>query len=305
MKAASIDLGTNTFRLLAVEKGEGCHSIKVLVQKRAIVRMGEGLATTGMISPQARNRAFKVLEDFRDTLKDLGIERCFPVATSVFREARNAEEFLVEASRILGCPIRVISGEEEARLTLLGGLWDLEIESGILFDIGGGSTEFILFSRRSPLKLVSTPLGVVKLTEAMIHHDPPTPREVERIRAQIRKELKEVTGVLGSRAENLVGTAGTVTTLAAIDLELSIYDHQKVHGHRLTRDRIEDLLKIFLSLSRKERLKIKGMEEGREDLIIPGTLITLETMENWGQKELVVSDLGLREGALIDGLGCR
>jgi len=305
MKAASIDLGTNTFRLLAIEKGEDRHSIEILAQEREVVRMGEGLASTGKIAPQARERALKVLGKFRKTLKSHGIERALAVATSVFREAENAEEFLQEAAKVLGSPIKVISGEEEARLTLLGGLWGLDVEEGLLFDIGGGSTEFILFAHRTPLKLLSTPLGVVKLTEAMIHHDPPTTLELKMLRERIREEVNKAAQSLGARPPSLIGTAGTVTTLAAIDLGLVIYDHSKVHGHRLTRKGVEEMLNMFLSLSREERLRLKGMEKGREDLIIPGTLITLEVMETWRKEELIVSDLGLREGALMYGLGCR
>lgn len=304
MKAASIDLGTNTFRLLAIEK-RGNSTVRVLDQMRRVVRLGEGLANTKEISPQARERALAVLREFRSSLEGKGVEQVFAVATSVFREAQNAQPFLREASRVLGTPIRVISGEEEARLTLLGGLWSLEAREGVLFDIGGGSTEFIRFVHSTPRKLVSTPMGVVKLTETFLHHDPPTSQEVEALKGAVKEEMERVLHTLGPVAPTLIGTAGTVTTLAAIDLGLSIYHHSKVHGHLLTRRRIEELLQAFLATTREERLRMKGMEEGREDLIIPGTIITLQAMGAWEKEELIVSDLGLREGVLLDGLGCR
>ncbi len=306
MKAASIDLGTNTFRLLAIQVDKNSSPIlTILYQDRKIVRMGEGLAATGKVTPQAQERALAALKDFKKALEEHGIDRIFVAATSVFREAQNAQTFLEKAREVLGVPIQVVSGEEEARLTLLGGLWNLKVQEGILFDIGGGSTEFIRFRERKPVNLISTPLGVVKLTESLLHHDPPTPQEMETLERVVTIEVKKVAETLGNHPLTLVGTAGTVTTLAAIDIGLSIYDHSKVHGHVLTRGRIEEMLKTFLVSTREERLKMKGMERGREDLIIPGTIITLKTMEVWDQKGLVVSDLGLREGVLLDGLGCR
>jgi len=305
MKAASIDMGTNTFRLLAVQVDKNPPTIKILHQDRRVVRMGEGLASTGKMTPQAQGRALAVLKDFRKALEEHGIDQVFAVATSVFREAQNAQTFLDRAQEVLGVPIRVVSGEEEARLTLLGGLWNLEVRNGVLFDIGGGSTEFIRFQERKPINLISTPLGVVKLTETLLHHDPPTPQEMRTLERMVGVEVERVAEALGNHSFTLIGTAGTVTTLAAIDIGLSIYDHDEIHGHVLTRERIEEMLKTFLACTREERLKMKGMEKGREDLIIPGTVITLKAMEVWDQKRLVVSDLGLREGALLDGLGCR
>jgi len=304
MRAASVDLGTNTFRLLVVDYDGECQGIRPLHEERRVVRMGEGLAQQGGIVPQAQERALKALKAFRETLETLGVEKVVAVATSVFREAFNAHPFLLRAQEALGAPIKVISGEEEARLTLKGALLGLDLFKGVLFDIGGGSTEYIRFQDHTLLKVISTSLGVVKLTETFLFHDPPTQEEMRMLWAQVKKEMEEVGERLGKDPWPLVGTAGTVTTLAAIDMGLSIYQHEKVHGYTLGKVRIEGMLSDFLSLTRGERLKMPGLEEGREDLIIPGTVITLATMELWNQEVLRVSDLGLREGVLLDALGC-
>jgi len=304
MRVASVDLGTNTFRLLVVDYGGKCQEIRPLHEERRVVRMGEGLAQKGRIVSQAQERALKALEDFRDTLETLKVEKVVAVATSVFREASNAQPFLLRAQEVLGAPIKVISGEEEARLTLKGALLGLDVLKGVLFDIGGGSTEYIRFQDHTPLKIISTSLGVVKLTETFLLHDPPTQEEMRMLWAYVRKEMEKVGERLGKDPWPLLGTAGTVTTLAAIDMGLSVYQHEKVHGYTLRKVRIEEMLSDFLSLTRHERLRMPGLEEGREDLIIPGTVITLATMELWNQEVLRVSDLGLREGVLLDALGC-
>lgn len=304
MRIASVDLGTNTFRLLVVNYDGECRGIRPLHEERRVVRMGEGLAQQGRMMPQAQERALGALKAFRDTLETLGVQRAVAVATSVFREASNAYPFLLKAQEVLGVPIKVISGADEARLTLKGALLGLDLSEGVLFDIGGGSTEYIRFQDHVPLEAISTPLGVVKLTESLLFNDPPTQEELRVLWVRVKREIEGVKGHLGGDPWPLVGTAGTVTTLAAIDMGLSIYQHEKVHGYVLGKGRIEEMLYTFLSMSRDERLEISGLEEGREDLIIPGTVITLATMELWGHEVLKVSDLGLREGVLLDALGC-
>ncbi len=303
MRAASVDLGTNTFRLLVAEYNDGREGIHILREERQVVRMGEGLAVYGEMAPQAQERALKALQQFSEILRGLGVERVWAVATSVFREAGNARTFLRRASDVLGFPIEVISGEEEAEFTLKGALMGLGLSEGILFDIGGGSTEYIRFQDRTPMSILSTDLGVVKLTETFLLNDPPTMGEMEDLWAHVRRGMEVVEMRLGEEVWPLVGTAGTVTTLAAIDMGLTVYQHEKVHGYLLEKRKMELMLSLFLSRTRHERLEIPGLEEGREDLIIPGTVITLATMDIWGQEALTVSDLGLREGVLLDGLG--
>jgi exopolyphosphatase/guanosine-5'-triphosphate,3'-diphosphate pyrophosphatase len=301
MRAASVDLGTNTFRLLIAEWDGYSERIHILHEERKIVRMGEGLAVLGKMAPQAQKRALKALHQFREVLEALKVGRVRAVATSVFREAGNAKPFLLQASNTLGFPIEIISGEEEARLTLKGALMGLRLSKGILFDIGGGSTEYVRFQSQTPIRLLSTTLGVVKLAETFLCHDPPTQREMQDLWTYVRRATEKTKEQLGEEAWPLIGTAGTVTTLAAIDMGLSVYQHDKVHGYLLDKKKIEHMLSLFLSRTKHERLGILGLEEGREDLIIPGTVITLVTMESWDQEILTVSDLGLREGVLLDG----
>ncbi len=304
MKVASVDLGTNTFRLMVVEYRGNCKDIWPLHEERRVVRIGEGVAREGKMALQAQERALGALREFRVKLEGLGVEKVVAVATSVFREAANASDFLQLAWETLGVPIRIISGDEEASLTLKGALIDLEASKGVLFDIGGGSTEFIRFRNRAPFRLISIPIGVVKLAETFLSHDPPLLEEMDALRDYVREGLSEVREHLGKEEWPLVGTAGTVTTLAAVDMGLSVYQHEMIHGYLLRKERVEEMLSTFLSMKKVERLQIPGLEEGREDLIVPGAIITLETMALWNQESLIVSDLGLREGALLDALGC-
>jgi len=299
---ASIDMGTNTFRLLIAEKEQDT-DFKALFQDRKIVRMGEGLAKDGRISQRAFKRGLAALWEFKEAIDNWRVKRVIPVATSVFREAKNADEFLRMAEEILQEKIKVISGNEEARLCLLGALKGLPlVEKGLLFDIGGGSTEFILFNKQIPLKIYSIPLGVVKLTERYMLHDPPTKREISLMNEEIKRQIAKL-DILDIKDDfSLIGTAGTVTTLAAIDLKLKVYDPFKVQGYCMRRDTIEGILSVLLKMKKEERLKIPGLEKGREDLIIAGVLITLFIMDKFGKNEIFVSDFGLREGIIIDAL---
>lgn len=305
-RIASVDMGTNTFRLLIVESSGDCQRIKPICQERRVVRMGEGLAERGEIPDQAVERGLDALYQFKVALLNWNVQRVIPIATSVFREAVNALSFLVKAREILNTDVRVITGKEEAYLTLLGALKGLpNIESGLLFDIGGGSTELIRFRGRRATKVFSTHLGVVKLTEKYLHHDPPPTNELNLMKREIEDEIKKVKEALQQKEPILLGTAGTVTTLAAIELGLRFYEHQKVHGHLLKREAIENILNMLLKMNKGERLKVPGLEEGREDLIIPGAVITLSTMDAFFQDCVLVSDFGLREGIILDALGCQ
>jgi exopolyphosphatase/guanosine-5'-triphosphate,3'-diphosphate pyrophosphatase len=225
--------------------------------------------------------------------------------TSALREAKNGDAFLARAHRETGLAVRVISGEEEARLTLLGARAALRIARGrlLLMDIGGGSTEFVLADGPAILGTVSTGLGVVKLTETHLRSDPPLPDELEAVRRVVAvrmarlhdQELPDATMPEGS----FVGTAGTVTSLAAIDLALDPYDSMRVTGHRLSRGRVAALYRELAGRTLAERRTVPGLEPARADVIVAGALVCLGAMDALGFAELTVSDGGLREGILL------
>lgn len=337
MRAAAIDVGTNTVRLLVGEP-DGAGGYRPVFAAQEITRLGQGLLPDRLLQPEPIQRTLAVLESFRRLADSHGATRSAVVGTSALREASNRQEFLHRARRETGLDVRVISGEEEARLTLRGvraalpavGTLCGPVDQGhhlrstgpdamgaplggrlLLMDIGGGSTEFLLADGDVILATASTGLGVVKLTEAHVRHDPPLLAELKAIRdvvvarlARLRAEgLPGFGPAAAALATTFVGTAGTVTTLAAVDLSLTSYDPGRVNGHRLSRDRVEALLRELASLPLARRRTVPGLEPARADVIVAGALVCVVVMESLGFPSILVSDGGLREGILLDLLG--
>lgn len=300
MRIASIDLGTNTFRILVAESHND--RMKSLYIDRVITRLGGGFAKDEkLISTDAAHRALGALKEFAKILERYGVEKTRAVGTSGIRESVNGARFVEEVKKETGIDIEVISGEEEARLTVLGVLKSVSVASDrcVIFDIGGGSTEYVFVEGNVVKGLVSTGLGVVHLSETFLKSGIPSKQDIGVVSGEIRNVLFHELSFIPPADYNeltLVGTAGTLTTLAAISLGLENYDADLVNGYILKRDEVSRILKILLDLPAQERLMVKGMEKGREDIIIPGILIVLETMERLSKDEVLVSDGGLLEG---------
>jgi len=298
-RKASIDLGTNTARLLIGSVRDG----KIIRQhvSRCITRLGGGFSKETGISPDAAQRAVAALKAFSATIDEFQVTELRAVATSAVRDAVNRDAFCSEVRSTSGIGLEVISGEEEARLTLAGvisGL-DLVTDTLLVFDVGGGSTEYTLSKAGTIIFSRSLPLGVVRLVEGK--------GSTAAMAEKIERELKllysdmKAAGVTQLLAEaSLIATAGTATTLAAIDIGLTDYDYSKVNNHLMTTTRIKEIFTRLLPLSPSERLQqVIGLEEGREDLIIAGILLTLKSMEIFGSESLKVSDFGLLEGTML------
>ncbi len=252
-------------------------------------------------------RTAAAVAEFAHAARELGASSVRIVATSAVREAGNRGEFVARLEAESGEPVEVVSGEDEARLTLQGvtsGLPGLG-DSFVLFDIGGGSTEFVLARAGGAAAAVSLRLGVVPLVEEWGEPGPVRWDRFARMREAIERRLAaEVPeAIAGAAADELVGTAGTVTTLAALDLGLPAYDAARVHGHRLGRAAVERELARLGALSVADRGRLPCLEPGRADVIIPGIAICLATMARFRREHLVVSDRGLREGILCELLG--
>jgi exopolyphosphatase/guanosine-5'-triphosphate,3'-diphosphate pyrophosphatase len=252
-------------------------------------------------------RALGAVRTYRDRARALGAARTLVVATAAVRQAENRDELLHQLAAEGDLDVRVVSGEEEARLTLLGvasGLPPLTALYGVL-DIGGGSTELIVARAAHAVRAVSVPMGVVALTERFLRADPVDWPEYRACAAHIAERLEREMwpGIRPLAPERLVGTAGTITTLAALDLDLARYDAARVQGHRLARSRIAALLARLGALTIAERAGLPALEPGRADLVIPGIALTLAVLDGLGLTELVVSDTGLREGILLDAFG--
>jgi len=295
---AAIDIGTNTARLLiaSVDNGE----IRQISIIRRITRLGGGFSHQYGICSEAQERTLSALYEFAEEIKKHSVSRCRAVATSAVRDAVNGPEFCRIVINETGIALEVIDGREEGILTLHGVLSGLSSvpERLLLFDVGGGSTEYTIAKGNFPLFSTSLPLGVVRLTEGK--------ETLSAMSEKIDRELRvlmdemELSGYLSEVAGGcLVGTAGTATTLAAISMGMLDYDYRKVNNYTISRQEIEAIFSRLLPLSPQKRLETPGLEPGREDLIIAGSLITLKTMAVFQCNTLTVSDFGLLEGVLL------
>lgn len=301
-RVATVDLGTNTVRLLVVEARPP--EWRPLLETQRVTRLGEGQAAVGSLGDAAMRRTTHVVAEFVEQARALGAAEIRIVATSAVREASNRDDFVAAVRAACGRSVEVISGEDEARLTLLGVSAGLPALGGsfLLFDIGGGSTEFVLAEAARPAAAVSLRLGVVALAERHTDAGPVDLRQLARLEAAIGQALSAglVPAISGARSPELVGSAGTVTTLAALDLELAAYDAARVQGHRLTKRAVEVQLARLAGLTVSERAALPCLEPGRADLIVPGAAICLAVLTRLGFGSLIVSDRGLREGILYE-----
>jgi exopolyphosphatase/guanosine-5'-triphosphate,3'-diphosphate pyrophosphatase len=302
MRLAGIDIGTLTCRLLIADVSPD-GPLREIRSDRRILRLGEGVDQTKQLSGSAMDRVLRCLKEWREMIDASSVDATAAVATSAVRDAVNRDEFLDRVKRETGFEIELISGEEEARLTLMGirsglpvGVTDL-----LALDIGGGSTEFILdLPGQAPI-VRSLDIGVVRLCERLLHHDPPIDDEVRQAREWVARETNAaVAGMDHYQTATFVGTAGTVTSLAAMAQKLPAYERLRIHNYTLKLDTIRDLEQTLLSRKKTDRAGLPGLEKGREEVIIAGVIIISMIMETLGKKECLVSDLGLREGVLID-----
>lgn len=300
MPIASIDVGTNTFRILIGEVQD--NGLKKLYIGRVITRLGGGFTEEQrVITQEAMSRGLSALKKFRGIIEEYKVGKVRAVATSVVRESLNGNEFVDKVKREIGIEIEVIPGEEEARLTVDGVLKSVSVYSdySVIFDIGGGSTEYIFVKEGDIIDLRSINLGIVHLTERFLKNEVPSDSDIGALSLGIdrilSRELSWIPKIHDDKL-SLVGTAGTPTTFAAIELGLEKYDPDLVNGFVLKREGVLQIFRTLINLPLQERLKIKGLEKGREDIIIPGTLILLKTMERFSKDEVLVSDGGLLEG---------
>jgi exopolyphosphatase/guanosine-5'-triphosphate,3'-diphosphate pyrophosphatase len=293
---AAIDLGTNTARLLIATK----EPYRQILLTRTITRLGGGFTRERGLSDEAQQRSIAALQQFAREIERFQAVRVRAVATSAVRDAVNGEQFCQRVLAATGIGLEVIDGTEEAILTLRGVDSILDDKSGDLavFDVGGGSTEYTLAAEAEPLFSRSLPIGVVRLTEGKVgaaEMEDKIRRELQIFKAELDAEG------LGERfgKATLIGTAGTATTLAAIRIGMVDYDYRRVNNHSMPLSEVERIFNTLEPLTPKERLEVPGLEPGREDLIIAGTLVVLTTMRIFGFKTFKVSDSGLLEGLIL------
>ena len=302
MRLAGIDIGTLTCRLLIADV-PASGRLAELRSDRRILRLGEGVDQAKILRGAAMDRVVACLREWREVIESYRVDHCAVVATSAVRDANNRDEFLDRVKREAGFEVEIITGEEEARRTMIGirsGLPD-GVTSVLALDIGGGSTEFILDRPGHRPIVRSIDIGVVRLCERLLRHDPPTAEEVQRAGDWVRSEAGTAVSTM-SRPAGLafVGTAGTITALAAMALKLPSYQSTRIHNYRLSLGTIRDLEQVLLSRKKSERVGLLGLESGREEVIAAGAIIMMTVMATLGLFECLVSDLGLREGVLLN-----
>ena len=299
-KVASIDIGTNTILLLIAEVEEG--ALKPLLEKETIVRLGEGLQKSGILSEGAMERGIQTLDQYLKECQKMGVQRIFAVGTSALREARNSDHFLERVEEKLNLSIEIISGEEEAQLSFLAVTRDLkESRKPILvIDVGGGSTEFILGRGDRIIQWVSLPLGSVRFTEQFLLSDPVHEEEWENMERQIQKLLVRIPH--SKEPFLMVAVGGTATTLASVEQGLAEFILEKIHHFGLGRKALKSQLDLYRSKTIEERRKIPGLFPARADVILAGGAILYGAMEKLERPSVLISCHGVRYGLLYKKL---
>jgi exopolyphosphatase / guanosine-5'-triphosphate,3'-diphosphate pyrophosphatase len=288
MRVGVVDLGTNSTRLLVADVADS--RVEEVARRTRITRLGEGVDERRKLLPLPIARVRNVLGDYRRELDELGAERVLAVGTSAIRDAENGEAFLGEIEWSYGFATRLLSGEDEADLTRRGVANGPGLRADTLvLDVGGGSTELIAAEVRTSLDL-----GCVRLTERFLHSDPPSGSELDASAAAVREALPDL------HPTTAIGVAGTVTTLAALDLGLAEYDPDRVHGHRISRRGVEEQLERLASLPLSERRELPSLEPERAPVIVAGAVIVREVLARYGLDELEASERDILHGAALE-----
>ncbi len=301
---AAIDCGTNSTRLLVAD-AEG----RPLERLMRITRLGQGVDASGRLALEAIDRCLSVLGEYRQVMDRLGVGRGRLAATSAARDAANGADFLQRAGEVTGLEPELLAGVDEGRLSLAGAVADLDPANGpfLILDIGGGSTELVAGAgpEDPDLAAVSLQLGCVRVSERFLVDDPPTADELASARAEVAGQLE---GAIAANprfttAHRLVGLAGTVSTLVSIQNGMADYDRDAVHHAILTATDVHRWCETLAGDTATERLARPGMVEGRQDVIVGGTLILDEVMTRLGFSECLVSESDILDGLVASLVG--
>ncbi len=291
-RVAAVDLGTNSTRLLVADVEDG--RLSEVARRLTITRLGEGVDARRRLLPVPITRVRNCLVDYRRELESLGATRTLAIGTSAVRDAENGEAFLGEIEWSYGFTTRLLDGDEEAALMARGVLAERPAPDDVLLvDIGGGSTELVRCAGGEVAFATSLDVGVVRLTERHLLSDPPAPRELLAAAMEIGDLLPDLDPAAA------IGVAGTVTTLAALDLGLPAYDPERTHGHVISHDAVEDWLARLARMTVAERLDLPAMEPGRAPVIVAGVLILREILERYGLREIEASEHDILQGAAL------
>jgi len=293
---AAIDCGTNSTRLMI---GDGTNTFE---REMIITGLGRGVDATGRLADDAIERVRVALATYREIMDRYDIASTRMTATSAARDSANREEFFDISEETIGVRPELITGHEEAELSFVGATAELDPADGpfLVFDIGGGSTEFAVGNSRMEGGF-STDMGSVRFTEKYIEHDPPRPEELVAClsvaETHLDDVLREIPTILGAR--QLVGLAGTVSTAAAVEIGLAEYDRDQIHHFRLSREAVEDVFRTLVTESREDRRHNPGLEEGRVDTIVGGMCILARIVRFFGAEDVLVSEADILDGLIM------
>jgi exopolyphosphatase/guanosine-5'-triphosphate,3'-diphosphate pyrophosphatase len=298
VRTAVIDIGTNTLLLLVVDE-----QLRRIVDLCRFGRLGKGLDASGKLDPAAIARSLDICREYRRVIDEHGVGATYAIATQAVREASNAREFVEPAERMLATTIEVIAGKREAELAALSvsrTFPELADKHYLVVDVGGGSTEIIDVDHGKVVSAVSVPIGAVRLTERHLHSDPPTDAELAALSADIKRTLAPLTL---PNDVFVVGTAGTATTLAAVELAMTTYDPDRVTGLHISRERVDQRLSSLARATVAERKAMPGIEPQRADVIVAGVAIYARVLERVEARELITCDRGIRWGLAFERAG--
>jgi exopolyphosphatase/guanosine-5'-triphosphate,3'-diphosphate pyrophosphatase len=313
MRICSIDIGTNTMLMVIGEQvpvyqGENTvfkkTDISIICDIHSIARLGEGVDQTGHISDEAFARAASIASHYKALCSKEGVELIEAVATSAVRDAKNGRSVCDRLGAILGCEIRCISGDEEARLSFVGTTETMNLQTVV--DIGGGSTEYCTGANNTLLHRMSLQIGAVRVHERFFRSLPPSPHSaVDSARQEIRRQLALLPQAEAMRKGDFVsgiitGVGGTFTTLAAIDLQLSEFDSRRVHNHVMTVETVSAITDYLLTTDLPKLLENPAIHPQRADILPAGSIILEETLLFFGATSCQASTKGLRYGVLYD-----
>lgn len=294
MNVAAIDCGTNSTRLLVAD-AEG----RTLARLMTITRLGQGVDATRNLAPEAIERTVAALRAYRSVMDEHGVERVRMTTTSAARDARNRADFFDAAELVVGVRPELLSGDEEGRLSFAGATAELDPADGpfAVVDIGGGSTEFAV-GTTEPEGVLSLDIGCVRITEKFIHSDPPAPEELSQAISVVHSYLEDVAREIPAvkEARRLVGLAGTVAAMAAVEIGLPVYDRDRIHHFVLTRDAAEDVFRTLATEKRADRIFNPGLEEERADVIVGGAAVLVTIMRHFDFSECLVSEADILDG---------
>jgi exopolyphosphatase / guanosine-5'-triphosphate,3'-diphosphate pyrophosphatase len=299
MRVAAIDCGTNSIRLLIADVES--NKLREVVRDMEVVRLGQGVDKTGEFHPDAIARTLVAVDKYAAEIARRGVEKIRFCATSATRDATNRALFIDGVRERLGIDVEVITGVEEAELSFIGAIQELDPKSGpfLVVDIGGGSTEFV-FGNTTVEAAKSVNIGCVRMSERHFTNDPPTTNQIEMARADIQEAIAQAATIVPiTKAKTLVAVAGTATTVAAAALELEIYDRYSIHLSRISSEKVHKVAEMFLAMDRDKRSNLGYMHPGRIDVIAAGSLVLSEVMKATAATQFIASETDILDGIAL------